>query len=428
MSKTPEDFPGREEAKELGAKKPDFGIFEKMQKDLDELAQKYSSEVKAESEKINEAEVNVEKILDSRGRKAAESLAAERAAEIKDTAADKAYAVKEAAAEKVETVKEEAADKVGAVKEAAADKADAVKEAAADKAADVKNAAEDKIDDMKDAMTEKLTDMKEAAADKVDAVKDAAADKLPGMGSDHKIDVRAALGAATGAAAAGEAAKAGKEIKAGADADAVPKADAAADLKDISAGKPATGGDMPSSPRDVLENKILKTKRTKGWQVLLIEIVVIIIAVVVTFTVILGSSTVKGTSMEPNFFEGDRVLYFRMASDFEQNDVIIFHTEENRDLIKRVIAVEGDVVDINDGEVLVNGTPVESINVSQETEESVSGVSDPVDFPLTVEKDHVFVLGDNRSVSIDSRTKKIGQISKSDIAGRVFYMMRGKTK
>ena len=120
--------------------------------------------------------------------------------------------------------------------------------------------------------------------------------------------------------------------------------------------------------------------------------------------------------------------FFRMASNFEQNDVIIFHTEENRDLIKRVIAVEGDVVDIDDGEVLVNGTPVESLNVSQETEESVSGVSDPVDFPLTVESGHVFVLGDNRSVSIDARTKKIGLIDKDDIAGRVFYLMRGKMK
>ena len=186
--------------------------------------------------------------------------------------------------------------------------------------------------------------------------------------------------------------------------------------------------DAPADPRSVLEDKIQNTKRKKGWHLLLIEVIVVVLAVVITFTLILGSSTVKGTSMEPNYFEGDRVLYLKLASNFEQNDVIIFHTEENRDLIKRVIAVEGDVVDIDDGEVLVNGTPVESINVSQDTEKSVSGVSDPVDFPLTVKEDHVFVLGDNRSVSIDSRTKKIGQISKKDIAGRVFYMMRSKTK
>ncbi len=389
MSKIPEEVMGNEQ-NELGAKKPDFGIFEKLQKELDDTVDAINAKADNATGKVQEkveaaagrSEVNVEKIMDSRTRKSMMSDTME-VRPIVDEAAEAAGKTAEKAAAPVEDVKdaatgvaEETADKAAGaaedVKEAAADVVGGAEEAAAD-AADKASGALDKAEDAAGGIAEKA---EETAADAVDEAKGAAA------GIADKAD--------------------GAAVKATAD--------------------------MPSDPREVLKGKIETAKRRKGWHVLLIEAVIIVLAVVITFTLILGSSTVKGTSMEPNFFEGDRVLYFKMASNFEQNDVIIFHTEENRDLIKRVIAVEGDVVDIDDGKVLVNGTPVESLNVSQETEESVSGVSDPVDFPLTVESDHVFVLGDNRSVSIDSRTKKIGLIDKDDIAGRVFYLMRGKMK
>ena len=351
MSNIPEDIMGKEGKGELGAKKPDFGIFEKMEKGLDDAAEAAES-----------AEVNVEKIMDSRTRKSMYDTM-----EIKPPEAIEAMA---------ETVPEKAQDAAGAINEKAEDAKAAVEEKTEEVA--------EKAEEAKAAIEEKAEEVKDAAKEKAEAVKDAVEEKTEEV-----------------AEKAGEVKGAAGKVKA---------------------------ADIPSDPRDVLKDKIETTKRKKGWHVLLIELIVIVIAVIVTFAFILGSSTVKGTSMEPNYFEGDRVLYLKAARSFEQNDVIIFHTDENRDLIKRVIAVEGDVVDIDDGEVLVNGTPVESLNVSQSTEESVSGVSDPVDFPLTVKEGHVFVLGDNRSVSIDSRTKKIGQISKKDIAGRVFYMMRSKTK
>ncbi|MBR2512355.1 MAG: signal peptidase I [Firmicutes bacterium] len=385
MSKIPEEVMGKEQ-NELGAKKPDFGIFEKLQKELDDtvdainakadsaVGRAEESAAAAEKTVADRSEVNVEKIMDSRTRRSMMSDTME-VKPIVDDAAEAAGKTVEKTAVPVENVKDTAAGAAEETVDNAAGAVDDVKEAEA--------AVDDAADKVSDALG-KAEDAAEGIAEKAEE---------------------------TAAGAAGEA------------------KDAFADIADKASGTAAQAkADMPSDPREVLKGKIETAKRRKGWHVLLIEAVIIVLAVVITFTLILGSSTVKGTSMEPNYFEGDRVLYFRMASNFEQNDVIIFHTEENRDLIKRVIAVEGDVVDIDDGEVLVNGTPVESLNVSQETEESVSGVSDPVDFPLTVEADHVFVLGDNRSVSIDSRTKKIGLIDKDDIAGRVFYMMRGKMK
>ena len=319
MSKIPEEVMGNEQ-NELGAKKPDFGIFEKLQKELDDTVDAINakadnatgraeeSAAAAEKTVAGRSEVNVEKIMDSRTRKSMMSDTME-VKPIVDDAAEAAGKTVEKTAVPVENVKDTA---VGAAEETvdkAADAAEDVKEAAADIVSDALGKAEDAA---------------EGIAEKAEE---------------------------TAAGAAGEA------------------KDAFADNADKASGTAAQAkADMLSDPREVLKGKIETAKRRKGWHVLLIEAVIIVLAVVITFTLILGSSTVKGTSMEPNYFEGDRVLYFRMASNFEQNDVIIFHTEENRDLIKRVIAVEGDVVDIDDGEVLVNGTPVESLNVSQETE------------------------------------------------------------
>ncbi|MDO4859893.1 MAG: signal peptidase I [Bacillota bacterium] len=411
MSKIPEEVMGNEQ-NELGAKKPDFGIFEKLQKELDDTVDAINAKADTAAGKMQEtakaavdrSEVNVEKIMDSRTRRSMMSDTME-VKPIVDEAAEAAGKTVEKAAAPVEDVKDTATGVAEETADKAAGAAEDVKETAADAVDGAEEAAADTVETVRDAAGE--------AADGAEAAVDDAADKA----SD-------ALGKAEDAAE-GIAEKA-EETAAGAAGEAKDALAGIAGKADDAAAK--TADEIPSDPREVLKGKIETAKRRKGWHVLLIEAVVIVLAVVITFTLILGSSTVKGTSMEPNFFEGDRVLYFKMASNFEQNDVIIFHTEENRDLIKRVIAVEGDVVDIDDGEVLVNGTPVESLNVSQETEESVSGVSDPVDFPLTVEADHVFVLGDNRSVSIDSRTKKIGLIDKDDIAGRVFYLMRGKMK
>lgn len=160
----------------------------------------------------------------------------------------------------------------------------------------------------------------------------------------------------------------------------------------------------------------------KKWKGAAIEIGIAILAVLFVFNCVISISRISGDSMKPNFCDNDRIVVFKLGSSFEQGDIIVFKTEDGEKLMKRVIAVAGDTVDINtQGQVLVNGKVLEEDYVYEETEITDQAVS----YPLTVQEDAYFVLGDNRSHSIDSRNKKIGQIKKKDIIGRVILGIKG---
>lgn len=151
----------------------------------------------------------------------------------------------------------------------------------------------------------------------------------------------------------------------------------------------------------------------------------IIIAAVIAIIVIqfVKPTIVKESSMEPNFYENDYLFISKMTYKFSEprlGDVIVFHsslTTANGDeklLIKRVIGVEGDRIDIKDGETYVNGEKLEEAYTKDGvTNGSIDG--------LVVPEGEVFCMGDNRLVSIDSRTSEVGCIKVKNIVGRVFF-------
>jgi len=123
-------------------------------------------------------------------------------------------------------------------------------------------------------------------------------------------------------------------------------------------------------------------------------------------------------SMEPTIMTGDRVLAEKISIRFRdprQGEIVVFDDPTGRhpQLIKRVIAVGGQTVDIRDGTVIVDGVPL--------TEPYVHGkVTDPgtVPLPVTLEDDEVWLMGDNRPNSGDSRF--MGPIPESMVQGRAF--------
>lgn len=128
--------------------------------------------------------------------------------------------------------------------------------------------------------------------------------------------------------------------------------------------------------------------------------------------------------MKPNFYEGDRIVVFRLAKgSIEKGDVIVFKTKQGEKLIKRVVATEGDTVDISStkGGLYINGKSAEETNIYSAT----SAVDNKVTYPVTVGEDCYFVLGDNRTESKDSRSSEIGLVKKEDIVGRVVLSIRG---
>ena len=134
---------------------------------------------------------------------------------------------------------------------------------------------------------------------------------------------------------------------------------------------------------------------------------------------------VEGHSMNPTFLDGDRLIVRSVLYEPERGDVILFARQDFLDgaiLIKRVIALAGDVVDINTvtGTVYVNGVVLDEPYTSGPTEQSGN-----ISYPYTVPPGHVFVLGDNRdrNGSQDSRHREIGPVDEREIIGRAIAVI-----
>ena len=123
---------------------------------------------------------------------------------------------------------------------------------------------------------------------------------------------------------------------------------------------------------------------------------------------------ISGDSMADTLKDGEIVVAWRFA-EIEKGDMIVFNGENRKTLIKRVIAQGGDVVDIlENGVVTVNGETLHEDYVTQ----TGRGECD-IQFPYTVPHSRLFVLGDNRAVSVDSRHAVIGCVAQEQIVGEV---------
>lgn len=150
--------------------------------------------------------------------------------------------------------------------------------------------------------------------------------------------------------------------------------------------------------------------------------VLILTAIVVAWlikTLLVQPFYIPSSSMEPTLLPGDRVLVskvsFRLAEP-KKNNIVVFHRQENdkaQDFIKRVIATPGTEIEVRDGKVSLDGKPKPEPFVRPDRPPSRFG-------PFDVPKDTVFVMGDNRPNSKDSRF--FGPIDKNDIIGKAFVI------
>lgn len=148
---------------------------------------------------------------------------------------------------------------------------------------------------------------------------------------------------------------------------------------------------------------------------LLEYIQVILISVVTSFIILyfVQISRVVGISMEPTYHEGNIVLVdkvFYKQSEPEHNDIVVVKYG-NEQIIKRVVGVAGDKLELKDNELYLNGELLEENYINEKMENN--------DFSYEIPEGKVFVMGDNRNHSIDSRI--IGYIDfEDDVVGKVF--------
>jgi signal peptidase I len=161
-------------------------------------------------------------------------------------------------------------------------------------------------------------------------------------------------------------------------------------------------------------------------------VIVIGVALLVAFlvrTFVLAHFVVDGTSMATTLHDGDRVFVNKLSyrlHDPHRGDVVVLHEingTTDRDLIKRVIGLPGETIEMRNCDVTIDGKHLDEPYLDPQivTPGNCGGDLQPTVVP----KDHVFVMGDNRAGSLDSRN--LGPIADKDLVGRAFVVFWPKS-
>ena len=150
---------------------------------------------------------------------------------------------------------------------------------------------------------------------------------------------------------------------------------------------------------------------------------VALIICVVIFAFFIRLIDVRGTSMNPTLNNNDKMLVSGLFYEPKVGDVVVFKKDEydpERALVKRVIATEGQVInmDFDRGIVYVDGVPLEEDYIMEPTTNKIDFIG-----PQTVPEGCVFVMGDNRNASTDSRKKEIGMVDTRLILGKAYAVV-----
>jgi signal peptidase I len=200
---------------------------------------------------------------------------------------------------------------------------------------------------------------------------------------------------------------------------------------------PIAVGTLPYAEDAHEETEQVAARKHRRLQSGLEWVAVVVGALVVALVVktfLFQAFYIPSASMEPTLSKGDRVLVNKISYDLHdvnRGDVIVFELDEEdvgpdgiKDLIKRVVGLPGDVIESRDGVVYVNDRALDEPYLEDGmTTGDPQDSRNPAIERQTVPEDHVFVLGDNRSNSADSRYPYRGPIPIDSIVGRAFVLV-----
>ncbi len=174
---------------------------------------------------------------------------------------------------------------------------------------------------------------------------------------------------------------------------------------------------IPTEEEIASERKRLKTRKEyiRIFLTTIYALIVVASVAALIATMIMPVLQVSGSSMEPTLNDDDIIVLVK-TSKFKTGEICGFYWQ-NKLLLKRVIGGPGDIISIDgEGNVTVNGEVIDEPYIKEKS----LGICD-IEFPYQVPENRYFVLGDNRDVSIDSRSSEIGSIEKEQIIGKVFF-------
>ena len=162
----------------------------------------------------------------------------------------------------------------------------------------------------------------------------------------------------------------------------------------------------------------------KNYQYFILKLILFLLAVWILFFQVIGITHMPNEDMTPRIDAGDLVLYYRLDKDVKAQDVIAVEKElsdnEKNMYILRVIATEGDTVEVTEDRLIINGHAAIESNIYYDTYRYENYVS----YPITLSKGECFVLADKRDGGEDSRY--FGVINKKDILGTVIAILRNR--
>lgn len=148
-----------------------------------------------------------------------------------------------------------------------------------------------------------------------------------------------------------------------------------------------------------------------------------VLAVVILFTFVIRLIGVDGRSMVPTLQDGDRLLVLNsmLYDDYKYGDIVVLRKDTflKDPIVKRVIATEGQTVDIDfsSGSVYVDGALLKEDYINE-----LTFLEEGTEFPLTVPENSVFVMGDNRNHSSDSRDSRLGTVDERYVIGKAVFL------
>lgn len=174
------------------------------------------------------------------------------------------------------------------------------------------------------------------------------------------------------------------------------------------------------SPGEAASKELAQRRDTYDWiQCLISALIVCVLVFVFIFRVI----DVKGTSMVPTLNNQDKMLVSGLFYKPKAGDIVVFKKDEydpEKALVKRIIATEGQKIniDFDKGIVYVDEVPIEEDYINDITTTKLDFIG-----PKTVPEGCVFVMGDNRNMSTDSRKAEIGMVDSRLIIGKVYCIL-----
>ena len=173
---------------------------------------------------------------------------------------------------------------------------------------------------------------------------------------------------------------------------------------------PTTDSIKQELDRYTYRRNFLRTLRNTAFTLVVVAALAILVAVL-----LMPILRIYGSSMSGTVDNGDLVASIK-TSDMKTGDVIAFYYNNNI-LVKRVIAVSGDFVDIDEeGNVYVNQTLLNEPYLSSKAFGETN-----IELPYQVPEDRIFVMGDNREVSIDSRNTAVGCVAGEQVVGKIVF-------